>query len=80
MLRELIANLLGFTVKSVSSKYPKLQAYLNLALVLNLSKCNLSQICDIKIRDQVSYLGIIIRKDELERGFNPLIESERLYI
>lgn len=62
-------------------------------LVLNLSKCelmsikecNLSHICNIQIRDQVSYLGIIITKNELERcsvNFNPLIEStqKKLYI
>ncbi len=54
--------------------------FLNLSKceLMSIKECNLSEICNIQIKDQVSYLGVIITKNELERcslNFNPLIES-----
>lgn len=53
--------------------------------LMSIKECNLSHICNIQIKDQVSYLGVIITINELDRcsvNFNPLIEStqKKLYI
>lgn len=60
------------------SKASGLSLNLSKCELMSIKECSLSEICNIQVKDQVSYLGIIITKNELGRcsiNFNPLIES-----
>lgn len=64
----------------IFSKASGLSLNLSKCELMSIKECNLSEICNIKIRNQISYLGIIITKNELERGslnFNPIIETTK---
>lgn len=74
------AHQVSLALKNIQqfSKASGLSLNLSKCELMSIKECNLTEICNIKVRDQVSYLGIIITKNELGRcsiNFNPLIES-----